>query len=59
MEKYLMSKFKEILEQNEDITDVKMFTNLEGEYIITYMVGNAKYILSNELLEIELEENTI
>ena len=50
MEKYLMNKFKEILEQNEDITDVKMFTNLEGEYVITYMVGNAKYILSNELL---------
>ena len=59
MQKYLLSKFKEILEQNEDITDVKMFTNLEGKYVITYMVGNAKYILSNELLEIELEGNTI
>lgn len=55
MEKYLMNKFKEILEQEEDIKDIKMFTNLEGEYVITYMIGNSKYILSNELLEIKID----
>lgn len=50
MEKHLMEKFKEILEQEEDITDIELFYNIEGNWVISYIYDNEKYLLNIDML---------
>lgn len=50
MEKHLMEKFKEILEQEEDITDIELFYNIEGNWVISYIYDNEKYFLNIDIL---------
>lgn len=48
MEKYLMEKFKKILEEEKEITDIEIFTNLEGCVVVKYEYNGEKYIVSIE-----------
>lgn len=48
MEKYLMTKFKEILEQEKDITDIDLFYNLEGHWVISYIYNNENHLINIE-----------
>ena len=50
MEKYLMEKFKKILEEEKDITNVELFYNLEGDWVISYVYDNEKYLLNIDML---------
>lgn len=49
MEKHLMEKFKEILEQEENITDIELFYNIEGSWVISYIYNNEKYLLNIDM----------
>ena len=48
MEKYLLEKFEMILEQENDIKNVSMYVNLEGNWVITYEYNNEKYLIDIE-----------
>jgi len=48
MEKYLMEKFKKILEDEKDISNIEMFTNVEGCIVVKYEYNNEKYVISIE-----------
>lgn len=51
MEKILLDKFKKLLENEKNITDIELFYNLEGNWVITYKTNNNKYIIEiNEVL---------
>ena len=46
MEKHLMEKFKEILEKEEEIKDVKLYYDLEGNWVVSYIYDDQKYVLN-------------
>ena len=46
MEKYLMEKFKKILEEEKDITNIQLYINLEGSWVISYEYNGEKYLLN-------------
>lgn len=48
MERYLMEKFKKILEDEKDISNIKMFMNVEGSIVVKYEYNNEKYVISIE-----------
>lgn len=50
MEKYLLEKFKMILEQESDIKNVNMYVNLEGSWVITYEYNNEKYLIYIDII---------
>ena len=45
-----MEQFKKTLEQEKDITDIKLFYNLEGSWVISYVYDNTTYLLSIDML---------
>lgn len=50
MEKHLMEKFKEVLEKESEITDIEMYYNIEGNWVIKYKYNNEKYIIGVDTL---------
>ena len=50
MEKYLLEKFKMILEQEDDIKNVSMYVNLEGNLVISYEYNNEKYLINIDII---------
>lgn len=48
MEKYLMEKFKKILDEEQDINNIEMFTNLDGCVVVKYEYADEQYIVSIE-----------
>lgn len=50
MEKHLMEKFKEILEKENEITDIEMYYNEEGNWVIRYKYDDDMYILGVDML---------
>lgn len=50
MEKYLMEQFKKVLEKEEDITDIELFYNLEGSWVISYVYQNEKYLIDIDMI---------
>lgn len=50
MEKYLMEKIKTILNQENDIKNVNMYVNLEGNWVITYEYNNEKYLINIDII---------
>ena len=50
MEKHLMEKFKEILDKESEITDIKMFYNIEGSWVISYKYNNEEYVLQIDMI---------
>ena len=51
MEKHIMSKIKEILEQEQEISNVKMYSNLEQSIVVSYEYENEKYLISQDIIE--------
>lgn len=50
MEKHLMEKFKEILEQESEITNINMYYNILGNWVIAYKYKGEDYILGVDML---------
>lgn len=50
MEKYLMEKFKEILEKENNIESVKLYYNIMGNWVIEYTYNNEKYIIDIDMI---------
>lgn len=46
MEKHLMEKFKEIMEKETKIKDIELYYNIEGDWVISYVYEDQKYLLN-------------
>lgn len=51
MEKQLMEKIKNILEQDFNLKKVNCYYDLLGNYVVTYVYNGDKFIISNDYLE--------
>ena len=46
MEKKLMEQFKKIMENETEIKDIELFYNIEGDWVISYVYNDQKYLLN-------------
>jgi len=45
-----MEQFKTILEKENDITNVELYMNIEGSWVIKYKYDNEEYLLNIDML---------
>lgn len=46
MEKHLMEQFKKIMENETEIKDIELYYNIEGDWVISYVYNDQKYLLN-------------
>lgn len=46
MEKHLMEQFKKIMENESELKDIKLYYNIEGDWVISYVYEDQKYLLN-------------
>ena len=46
MEKHLMEQFKKIIENETEIKDIELYYNIEGNWVISYVYDDKKYLLN-------------
>lgn len=50
MERYLMEKFKEILLQEDGITDIQLYANMEMNWVISYKYNDEEHLITIDTL---------
>lgn len=46
MEKIILDKIKNMLSEIKDITDIKLYQNVKGDYVIEYFYDDTTYIIN-------------